>query len=101
MAEYTAFDEIIDSYKNDVMRFNPFIKREIYHIGKDMVINFRDWKQDSYTFSNGKISFWTANGIMLFKFYTDSGAKLGYFESKFLMKCIRKSTVLKGLEKKG
>lgn len=75
-----------------------FIKEETKKLGEDIVNNYNSWGQSKYTFGNGSIEIWNSNGVRYIDFYPNIGA-FGFFEKKYIYRCIKKSKINKALDK--
>lgn len=74
-----------------------FIKKETKELGKDLIDNYENWYQGSHTYSNGKLTLWTANTPL---FHLDSypnTSMFNIFERAYIHRCIKKSKIKKAL----
>jgi len=70
-----------------------FIRKETKELGRDLVENCQKWKQGHCTYSNGKLSIWTANWpIIDLDSYPETNM-FNIFERLYIHRCIKKSII--------
>ena len=74
-----------------------FIKKETEELGTDMVDNCQNWEQGKHTYSNGKLSIWTANGALFIDSYPTT-SMFNFFEKLYIHRCIKKSKIKKAIK---